>query len=111
MTTHDPATFAEAVAYANETGWIIYQLNQACDPTDHPWRCTLRESEGSARRRICNGKGASPEGAIFDALAEAPELEPEASTVDNLRPLADLPTISALLGIPAKPTLVITRRG
>jgi len=97
-------TFPEATTFANESGWVIYSLNQATCDQDPPWRCCLRAAEGGYRRQISHGKGESPEEAIFDALSAAPELEAEVSV--TIEPtFRSVPNLLALIGTkPLQPT-------
>jgi hypothetical protein len=105
-----PATFDEAIAYANELGWYIYQL---CQGNGHEtgWTCCLRQDSGGYRRQISRGNGCDPVDAIMAAISEAPELEAEVKTYSGI---ATPPTeekaldIFALIGA-SKPNLRITR--
>lgn len=82
-------TFDEAVSFANETGWRIYQLCQNFQSEGfawNHWECTLRATEGPPRRQISRGKGHSPEDAITDALANAPEFEAGVTVYSGISP-------------------------
>lgn len=100
-------TFPEAVSEANDLGWYIYQLCQE----ETFWQCTLRASSGPPRRQISNGRGDSPEEAIFDALSKAPEVEPDTDIYKGPMVVreADVPDLLAILAIP-RPNLQPTRR-
>lgn len=99
-------TFEEILAEANEAGWYVYQAYQGGTSNNDMdcWGVTLRARVGGPRREIVHGSGMNLAFAIFEALAQRPELEPEITSS------AEAPKLDLVAALGIKPTAVNIRR-